>query len=515
VYAYIVKDPLFEKKKYYGNFAIIYSITSGTLYPGMYYTINTDTVNIMDIFTASYTIGSSTTTYYICSLSTTGMITYSNPPSQKLSITFKGTLITYDKTKTSTGLVNPGLFVTSGMTGSSYSYPPQLFPVNISVTSVGGSSTGPTGTTYSPLTGSTFYAQYAGCNNITSGPTGSTQIKGYVSIYTNSYYTFNSYWSGYTGSTMGVATGNGRYSYFVPGPIGNDTSYTSYNYGSTGYGGNAGFYTSLTNPSAGTAATPYMYTGTKIDNINWPSWTGHTSVYTTPTIYGGSTNSASPTGFIYINSNAIPVHPTADFIQTPSMPIETTTPYSAPAYYINQYNKDVTVVNYNFSANAGSNGYNNNNLPLSYGDHSGWCCDNAALFSQSNDLGQNATHLEPLDIFSEHVPNDGITHHHVMAPHIYNWVLDYTPRLLGFYFDGYPLVTPFLVYDTSTKSYRMINSADLNSNNGLVANVTFNFVSPSDSKTYYFKYDFCYVCTYAYPYTIGSYYGTPSAINKT
>jgi hypothetical protein len=258
-----------------------------------------------------------------------------------------------------------------------------------------------------------------------------------------------------------------------------------------------------------------LYIGNKVNNINWPSWTGHTGSYSTPTIYGASTNSASPTGTIYIKSNSIPVHPSGKFIQSASMPVQTTTPYSAPAYYINQYDTEVGVYNYNFSANAAANGYNNNNLPLSYGNHSGWCADNVALFSQSNDLGQNATHLEPLDIFSEHVPKGGLTHHHVMAPHIYNWVLDYTPRLLGFYFDGYPLVTPFLVYDTSTKSYRMINSADLNANNGLVANVTFNFVSPSDSKTYYFKYDFCYVCTYAYPYTIGSYYGTPATVNLT
>jgi hypothetical protein len=192
---------------------------------------------------------------------------------------------------------------------------------------------------------------------------------------------------------------------------------------------------------------------------------------------------------------------------------ETTTPYIQPATYVSQYNSTTAVVEFSFSATASANGYNGNNIPAPFGVV-GWCVDNAPLYVVTNAPHTNPANLEPQDIFGEH-PESGQVHHHSVYPSVYNWVLDYTPRLLGFYADGYPIVSPFLVYDTNTSSYRVITNTDLNINNGLKATVTFNFISPSDGNTYYFQYDFCYVQTYCYPFTIGSFYGTPSTITSS
>ena len=190
--------------------------------------------------------------------------------------------------------------------------------------------------------------------------------------------------------------------------------------------------------------------------------------------------------------------------------VESTTPYTAPCKYINQYPSTTSVSDFSFSATASPNGFNGNNYPAPFGVV-GWCVDNCPMYVVTNDLMTNPASLEPGDIFSEH-PESGQCHHHSVAPPMFNWVLDYVPRLVGFFADGYPIVSPFLVYDTNTTNYRAITASDLNANNGLVADVTFNFVSPSDGQTYYFKYDFCYVQTYCYPYTIGSFYGTPATI---
>lgn len=193
--------------------------------------------------------------------------------------------------------------------------------------------------------------------------------------------------------------------------------------------------------------------------------------------------------------------------------VETTTPYTTPTKYIGQYPSTTEVVEMSFSATAAPNGYNGNNIPAPFGVV-GWCVDNAPLYVVTNAPQTNPANIEPQDIFGEH-PESGEVHHHSVYPAVYNYVLDYTPRLLGFYADGYPIVSPFLVYDTNTSSYRVITNTDLNINNGLKATVTFNFISPSDGNTYYFQYDFCYVQTYCYPFTIGSFYGTPSTITSS
>ena len=505
VTGYILKNPSITNggttTKYYGSYFFVTKISSGTFYPGMGFSSGTTYTYAVDIFSFSgttlvvsgatrFTLSNSTN--YVCTLASNSMITAVTTATAK---TWTCTLLT--AATIASGSITSGAIVASGMSGTTVgttTWPPMMYPVSISL-----SGTTPAGTTFTTIT------KYGVFWNKSATKTTATTVKAYGVVTTPSWYTFNKYWDGATGSTLGVATGNTRFIYANVAPVGSDTAYTSYNHG-TGPAGTAGFYTAMTNPPSGTAATPYLYLGTKVNNMTFPGWTGPLA-YSIPTIQGGSTGLGTPSAKVTLISNSYPIHPIAYFL-----PQETTTPYTAPARYINQYPSSPAASCFSFTATATGNGYNGNSYSVPFGVI-GWCVDNCPLYIVTNDLMTNAVALEALDIFAAH-PESGQLHHHMAVPSVYNWVLDYTPRFLGWYQDGYPLVSPFLVYDTTTGQNRMITSTDLNANNGLVATVKFNLVSPKDGQTYYFQYDFCYVQTYCYPFTLGSFYGTPATVSK-
>jgi hypothetical protein len=122
---------------------------------------------------------------------------------------------------------------------------------------------------------------------------------------------------------------------------------------------------------------------------------------------------------------------------------------------------------------------------------------------------------EVLDLFGGHPNESNIYHHHSVIPSLYNWVVDYQPRFIGFMNDGYPIVTPFLVTDSTTGNIRIITATDLNINNGLVFStpMTFSFVYGGTTQS--FSYNFCYVATNCFPYVAGAYYGTASSATSS
>jgi hypothetical protein len=87
-------------------------------------------------------------------------------------------------------------------------------------------------------------------------------------------------------------------------------------------------------------------------------------------------------------------------------------------------------------------------------------------------------------------------------PGLDDWIIDKNRVVVGFAFDGYPIVRPFL-----NSSGRLIISKDLNRNHGLQETITFTL----QGKT--LTYDFYYVATLDFPYVMSSYRGKPPYVS--
>jgi hypothetical protein len=87
-------------------------------------------------------------------------------------------------------------------------------------------------------------------------------------------------------------------------------------------------------------------------------------------------------------------------------------------------------------------------------------------------------------------------------PGLDDWIIDKSRIVVGFAFDGYPIVRPFL-----NSSGQLISSRNLNRNHGLEQTITFTL----QGKT--LTYDFYYVATLDFPYVMSSYRGKPPYIS--
>ena len=460
---------------YTPSLLIVSSVSSGTIYVGMQ--IPSLVVNGLTPYVSATDVSGTTSggagVYSLGNSTRTGRVTNTTGTSYILSVSSvsKG-VITIDMLLTSTGNVTPYSSIGQFITGT------------------GGSGT------YS-LVKNTLT-----CTNKTITGTGSV-----ITLNYNTFY--NSYHSGAT------LTGNGRYIYtqsvgavmeeaFTPGCWLAKAPVTT-NINTSDISGNgATYYTDI-------SGTPYLLVYNKLQNYTKPGLNYFTtngvssttnSLYVVPTITQKSTNRVS------IKSVSVPPHPIGNYNGN------ITTANSASFYignnpqYISQYGIYVDP-----SGNPQANGVNDNNIATLPGNI-GWAVDNCGIYSCTDANYQNPMMKEILDVFGGHPNVNNNYHHHAIYPAIYNWVVDYNPRLAGFMADGYPIVTPFLVSDATTGSTRLIQSSDLNSNNGLVASVSFNFKWQSaTSQSYVFS--FCYVATNCFPYTIGSFYGRPVIYNTS
>jgi hypothetical protein len=310
-----------------------------------------------------------------------------------------------------------------------------------------GTGTGGTGTYY--LVGNTLT-----CTNKTITGTGSV-----ITLNYNTFY--NSYRSNAT------LTGNGRYIYiqsigtvleeaFTPGcwlakaPVTTNINISDIS------GNGATYYTDI-------SGTPYLLVYNKLQNYSKPGLNYFTtggqssttnSLYIPPTITRYSSNR------VHINSISVPPHPIGNFNGNINTPNFASYYVGNNPNYITQYQVCVDASGY-----SKANGVNGNNIATIPGTV-GWMVDNCGIYTCADDTYQNPMMKETLDVFGGHPNNGNNYHHHAVYPALYNWVVDYNPRLAGFMADGYPIVTPFLVSDATTGSTRLIRSSDLNSNNG-------------------------------------------------
>ena len=150
----------------------------------------------------------------------------------------------------------------------------------------------------------------------------------------------------------------------------------------------------------------------------------------------------------------------------------------------------------------------------------GYLFDNTLLYVACNEFGFNPVAQKTGDVFFTDVTDSGKGHHRYIPPSLINWIVSTRMKVIGFMMDGYPIVAPFLVMDNITKSVRVIQTSDLNKYHGLKG--TFNFTLPSGLSntmksmvtstpvvSQNMSYDFVYVATFDFPYTISAFYGNP------
>jgi hypothetical protein len=454
---------------YYGSLLYVSSITSGTIYVGM-------------TVTGGSGQNSLTNGAYISAkdISGTGWYSLVGNSGRSLTTTITGTGYILTVSGVSLGVITIGMLLTSSGNVTQYSSVVQ------NITGSGGNGT------YS-LLGNTLT-----CTNKTITGTGSVITQLFSNFY-NSYH------------SSATLTGNTRTIYTQKvGTIGNDTftpgcyvatAPVTTNINTSDISGNgATYYIDI-------SGTPYLLIYNKYQNFTKPGlnyFTTNGQSSTTNSLYVFPTITQKSSNYISIKSISVPCHPVGNWNGN------ITTANSASYYignnpqYVSQYKAYVDA-----SGNSQPNGVYGNNIATVPGT-AGWLFDNCGLYTCSDDTLQNPMMKEILDIFGGHPNASNNYHHHAVYPFLYNWVVDYNPRLVGFMADGYPIVSPFLVSDATTGSTRIITASDLNINNGLVANtVSFNFTISGYTTPQYYSYDFCYVATNCFPYTIGSYYGIP------
>jgi hypothetical protein len=210
---------------------------------------------------------------------------------------------------------------------------------------------------------------------------------------------------------------------------------------------------------------------------------------------------------VYIYSSALyPVHPYGTF------PSKTVTQLSG---YVASNPSSITASTINGTLKTTTSKSTSN--PLGPGSVA-YLFDNSVLFAAGDAEGYTPVARECLDIFFGHPDENGIYHHHIIGPMITDWCLSTTMRVIGFMTDGYPLVAPFLVKDTSESAgYRFIKTSDLNKYHGLEgkfsmtmpAGVSFSNGSLTVSQnSVTLNYTFVYVSSFDFPFTTSAFYGT-------
>uniref|UniRef100_A0A6C0D139 YHYH domain-containing protein n=1 Tax=viral metagenome TaxID=1070528 RepID=A0A6C0D139_9ZZZZ len=147
----------------------------------------------------------------------------------------------------------------------------------------------------------------------------------------------------------------------------------------------------------------------------------------------------------------------------------------------------------------------------------GYLFDNAALYAAGDAEGYTPITRECLDIFFGHPDSSGMYHHHYIGPTMTNWCMSTTLRVIGFLSDGYPLVAPFLIKDTSeSRGYRFVKTSDLNKYHGLEGSFTVSIPdSITSTTTTTLTYGFMYVTTYDFPFTTSAFYGKPATTTRS
>ena len=287
--------------------------------------------------------------------------------------------------------------------------------------------------------------------------------------------------------------------------VGSSASAVTFNLYSTTstYTTNTSYPTVYTLSGSTVRTTSTSFTATL--SISPSSSSSNTAASSTISAYvsSGTNSSTNPSSQVKIYSVSIPTHPCGNFNGN-------TTIYGSAAMYIGKNPNTISLVSMGINASASACGINNNNNTTTVrGANLGFLFDNVVFNSSGDDTQQNPVVKETLDVFGGH-PNSYGYHHHYVYPSLYNWVVDYYFRVVGFMADGYPIITPFLVTDNKTGLTRIIAPQDLNQNNGMVCNISFNFTY--QGTTQYYQFNFCYVATNCFPYTIGSLYGTPNYV---
>jgi hypothetical protein len=215
------------------------------------------------------------------------------------------------------------------------------------------------------------------------------------------------------------------------------------------------------------------------------------SSYAKPTITQISSSQVS------ISTNSIPPHPVGTF---PNVTIQSICTYlssnsnsiEAQVYKINTPAVAANNTSYSSATTASAIGY---------------YFDNVVTFAASDSNFLNPLVKECLDAFGGHPDSSNVYHHHYLPPALLDWVIDYDFRVVGFMCDGFPILSPAIVKDTTTSSNRVITAKDLNVYNGIEATISFNLNGNN------YSFPFAYVATYCYPYTIGQFYGTPTKMS--
>jgi len=263
------------------------------------------------------------------------------------------------------------------------------------------------------------------------------------------------------------------------------------------------FYSSAT-------ATPYLLLSTKFDN--YPI----SGMIVSPTAVS-CTLSSTGSNALSISYNGAPVHPTGCFpsqFQTPGTN-NSSCGYQVAAYCGPNPNKIAAfTTNQTMSGTATAGTSSTTYGSMLRPGIIGYCFDNIPIYAAGDAENYNPLAREVGDVFMCHADESSTYHRHFISPSIYNWTIDTKLRVVGFFMDMYPIVAPFLINDPSGTGSRVINTKDLTYHHGLKAGTgqyfTVSFTPPSSTTPISLQYDFVYVATFDFPYTIGSFYGTVS-----
>lgn len=434
------------------------AVSSGTIYVGMSCSFvignKTNTVYVAAFNTATGTTG----TYYICGLNS------SVPPKQ----TVTGFSYILSNVSISAGAINPIMLIDSNITSTSNN---DVFII--------------------AQISSTSYALYTTASSV-SLTKPSSSCTAYQSIVTTFYNLF------YNTNTSN-STGNYKLLFASSqSSAGDDTFIPGKYFTTTADSSSIDYYSTL-----GNGSTPlYLNNIYKVQNYSRPGLSTPTDLsvtFTLPTISSSSTTQIS------ISSNSIPCHPMGTWDGSNNN-------YNCVSSYQGWNQVTVTAYSFAFSATAAASGTLSNNTGTNTGVL-GWMVDNVSTFAASDGTFQNPVVKETLDIFGGHpLGGQGVYHHHLVLPQLYNWLVDYNHRLVGFAIDGFPILSPCLVKDKTTGSTRLIAGSDLNINNGLTGTFTFSFTY--GGKNLQFSFPFAYIGVPCYPYFIGSFYGTPVTVTN-
>ena len=262
-----------------------------------------------------------------------------------------------------------------------------------------------------------------------------------------------------------------------------------------------------TPPSCYTSSTPNISMTSKMNNF---TTFGLNTDLISSAAYTVTPSTKSIQGVDYpkisISATLYPVHPYGTF------PSSSVSPQLTTFVATNPTSIALKTIKGEFAAATVSS----TDEPLSAGVI-GYLFDNAGLYAAGDADGYTPITLECLDVFLGHPDSSGMYHHHFIGPTMTNWCTSNTIRIIGYLSDGYPLVAPFLINDTSDAlGYRFVKTSDLNKYHGLEGSFTISIPTTTYSTTTTsstsLTYTFIYVSTYDFPFTTSAFYGRPSTI---